>query len=250
MKAGVVIQARTGSSRLPEKILLPFDGKRRIIDILVENLQKELEGLDIILATTVNPNDSVLETEAFSMGIKCFRGPEEDVLARFVEAAEAFKLDVVVRVCSDNPFLRADYIKDLLDAFYSAPADYISFGFPDGLPVIKSHLGLFCEVTTLDALKKVSSCTSEKLYHEHVTNYMYANPDKFSVRLLPLPTCLQERKDLRFTLDTPSDFDLLRKLYEEFQLKEDKSIEQLVNLVDSCEMYRNVMFENIQHNQK
>ena len=116
MKDGIVIQARTGSTRLHNKILLPFDGERCILDILIGNIKAAFPEMCIVLATTVRKQDDVLEETARKLGIHCFRGDEDNVLDRFIKAGEAFGLDRMVRVCSDNPFLQPDSFKTLLNA--------------------------------------------------------------------------------------------------------------------------------------
>lgn len=88
MKDGIIIQARTGSTRLHNKILLPFYGEQRIIDILIENIRRTCPDKQVILATTVRPQDDVLEQVARGAGIDCFRGDEDNVLDRFIRAAE------------------------------------------------------------------------------------------------------------------------------------------------------------------
>lgn len=250
MKDGIVIQARTGSTRLHNKILLPFDGERCILDILIGNIKAAFPEMCIVLATTVRKQDDVLEETARKMGIHCFRGDEDNVLDRFIKAGEAFGVDRMVRVCSDNPFLQPDSFKTLLNAHDELPADYVAFGFEDGRPTIKSHLGLFAEVTTLDALKRIAKVTQEKLYVEHVTIYMYTHPEEFSVRLLPLPDYLEGRFDLRFTLDTMDDFTLLQNLYADFKAINGGGVSELLQLVKQHPDYRAKMLENIAKNEK
>lgn len=247
---GVVIQARSGSTRMPAKILRPFDGRRRIIDIILDNIKASCPGKTIVLATTVNRADDVLEEVALEHGVECWRGPEDDVLLRFIGAAEHFGIDRLIRVCSDNPFLQTDSFGTLFEAHDRCPADYVAFGFPDGRPTIKSHLGLYAELTTLDALRRVAAATDEKLYREHVTIYEYTHPKEFSVELLPLPGFLQNRPDLRLTLDTPSDFALLSELYRRHRDDTDRSARALVELVDSEPRYHEIMKHNIEENEK
>ena len=169
---------------------------------------------------------------------------------RNLGAAEQFGINRLIRVCSDNPFLRADSFQALLEAHDCQPADYVAFGWPDGRPTIKSHIGLFAELTTLDALRRAASLTDEQLYHEHVTIYLYTHPEAFSVRLLPLPTGLESRQDLRFTLDTPDDFSLLGSLYAEWYEKTDRSLSALLQTVDARPEYLERMRENIKRNEK
>ena len=245
---GIVIQARSGSTRMPAKILRPFDGEKRIIDIILERIKAANPGRPVVLATTTSPADDVLEQVARDHGTLCFRGSEDDVLGRFLGAADAFGLDRIVRVCSDNPFLRADSFDAMLDRQTATGADYVGYAFPDGRPTIKSHLGLYAELATTEALRRAAAATREKLYREHVTINLYTHPDDFRLSMLPLPEVLSRRTDLRLTLDTPADFALLSELY---RLAGDGcSPEQLVTLVDSDPRYARIMKQNIEQNEK
>ena len=250
MKDGIIIQARTGSTRLHNKILLPFYGEQRIIDILISNIRQACPEKTIVLATTDRPQDDVLAEVACQAKVFCYRGDEDDVLDRFIRAAETFGIDRFIRVCSDNPFLRPDSFKVFFNEHDTCPADYIAYGFADGRPTIKSHLGLFAELTTTDALRRAAAATQEKLYIEHVTIYLYTHPSEFSVRLLPMPDGLEERLDLRFTLDTMEDFTLLQTLYATFHEQTDHSIHALLQLVETHPEYRVKMLENIARNEK
>jgi spore coat polysaccharide biosynthesis protein SpsF len=109
MKIAIIIQARTGSTRLANKMLKPFYQNQTILQIIIENLKRDID-LPIILATTNNPNDDCLEQVAEENGIFCFRGSEENVLQRFIDAAHQYQVDVIIRVCADNPFLNPAYI--------------------------------------------------------------------------------------------------------------------------------------------
>ena len=238
MKDGIIIQARTGSTRLHNKILLPFYGEQRIIDILIANIKQACPDKCIILATTNRPQDDILAEVAHQAGILSFRGDEDNVLDRFI------------RVCSDNPFLRPETFNTFFAEYAFCPADYIAYGFADGRPTIKSHLGLYSELTTINALRRAAVSTQEKLHIEHVTIYLYTHPEKFKVRLLPLPAELEGRFDLRFTLDTMEDFTLLQELYATFYEKTDRSVHALLQLVQSHPEYRAKMLENIARNEK
>lgn len=247
---GIVIQARSGSTRMPAKILLPFSGEKRIIDIVIENIQRECPDKRIVLATTINPADDLLEEVARQHGVDCFRGSEENVLSRFIGAAEKFGLRRIIRVCSDNPFLDASSFKQMFDIQDATGADYVCYSFPDGRPTIKSHLGLFAELATTEALRRAATLTDEKLYLEHVTIYLYTHPDIFSIARIPLPDFLSNRTDLRLTLDTPSDFSLLSELWERMQAENDGSIQALVAMVDANPEYGKIMKTNILQNEK
>ena len=239
---GLIIQARTGSTRLANKILLPFCGRERIIDILLERIKASCPGVPVVVATTRREQDEVLVRVAEEHGVFSFRGSEDDVLSRFI------------RVCSDNPFLQADTFPALFrehDRLRAEALDYLSYGFADGTPVIKSHLGLFSELTTLAALRRVAEATADRTAREHVTIYLYTHPEEFRVRLLPLPPALEGRRDLRFTLDTPDDFALLSRLYAEACAPGGgRDWQSLLRLVEQHPDYRARMLRNIGQNAK
>ncbi len=252
---GILIQARTGSTRLANKILLPFYGRERIIDILIRRIKASCPGIPVVLATTTRPQDEVLCRVAEEHGILSYRGSEDNVLDRFIRAAEAHGIDRMIRVCSDNPFLQTDSFPLFFATHDALPEedrpDYLAYGFADGTPTIKSHLGLYSELTTLSALHRAAAATQEKLYLEHVTIYLYQHPADFRICLLPVPAPWEGRRDLRFTLDTPQDFQLLSSLYADFYGQPgDHSPEALLRLVESRPECRERMMQNIRQNEK
>ncbi len=251
MSDGIVIQARSGSTRMPAKILQPFDGELTILDIILEKIKRDCPGKTVVVATTERPADDRIEAIAHQHGVECFRGSEDDVLARFIGAAEHYGLDRIIRVCSDNPFLLTGAFAELFAASDAHPeADYVAFAFPDGRPTIKSHLGLYAELSTTAALRRAAEATTEKLYREHVTIYLYTHPADFSICLLPLPEELQCRTDIRLTLDTPQDFKLLNELYKRLHCETTGTLAELLGLVDSNPEYGRIMKQNISQNEK
>ncbi len=255
---GLIIQARTGSSRLPAKIVLPFFKGKTILDIMIENLIQEFPERQIVLATTNNPKDAVLESYADKYGIRFFRGDEQNVLKRFVDAANKFNFLKIVRICSDNPFLNTHFIKELLDN-YEDNVDYVSYAFKGNVPVIQTHIGLFAELTTRKTLEKVMSLTNDPKYTEHVTNYIYTHNNKFNLKYISLPSFLEERKDIRLTIDTMKDFEISQKVYERWFCKggneerlEDgeTKVKQLMKVIYETPEALDVMKKQIKANEK
>lgn len=227
----IIIQARTGSTRMPQKVILPFFNEKCIIDILLEKLLKT--GFPIVLATTENTADDALVARGMKYPIDIFRGSEDNVLQRFIGAATQFDAKNIVRVCADNPFLDVDSIQVLSDEFTKTPSDYLSFQFSNNRPSIKTHFGFFTEITTINALQKAVSMTSEKLYIEHVTNFIYGHPQYFNVRFLDAPEYIFNRTDIRLTLDTPADFKLQQEIYAEMTTQNPNfGIREVVAFVD------------------
>ena len=248
-KTALIVQARLGSTRLPGKMLIPFYNGKSILEIVLSRLKELPNEFKIIVATTVNPKDDPIVELCNEMKVSTHRGPEDDVLKRFIDAAEKESVDHVVRVCADNPLLLVDYIHSLIGQFDPMTQDYLSYNFHDGTPVIKSHIGLFAEIVTLNALKKVARLTKERLYIEHVTNFIYANKEIFKVDFLPLPKIFGNRKDIRLTVDTKNDFELTQELYEDL-IKQDFTIDSIINKIDSDVKYKTVMHTEIKRNSK
>ena len=209
-KVGIIVQARTGSSRLPGKMLRSFGGKP-LLEII---LNKFSDKYPVILATTSSEKDNPLVDIANRMGVRHYRGSEDDVLSRFIGSAEENNIETIVRICADNPFLNIKLLDDLLKEYNGE--DYLSFKYNNGKPTILGHLGIFGEITSLETLRSVRNSTDETLYHEHVTNYIYTNPEKFKVRLIELPHELGDVEGIRLTVDTEQDFEITSKLYQRF----------------------------------
>lgn len=253
-KIAIIIQARAGSNRLPNKVLLPFYNDLSILDIIIQRLKENKYKKDIILATSDNSKDNKIAKLAIKHDVLLFRGDENNVLDRFVKCAEEYKMEKIIRVCADNPFILIKYIDHLIDiANEDKVFDYISYKNSENTPVIKTHVGLFAEFVNLVSLKKVLEQTRDVLYLEHVTNYIYSNPDIFKVNLVSLPESIQARKDLRFTCDTIEDFNMLKKLYAAYIASFNTNkidLESLLLLVKNNQEYLNVMIKGIKQFEK
>ncbi len=242
----IIIQARNGSSRLPNKMILDFYQSKGIFEIILDNLLKIFDNKQLILATTKSDKDNVLENIAKKKNIAVFRGDENNVLKRFVDAAKQNSAKNIVRVCADNPFLMPEYIKELIK--YN-DYDYVSYALKDGTPVIKTHWGLFAEYTKYDTLMTILKRTQNPLFLEHVTNYIYTHSDKFKIKFLPLPKEIQNKEKIRLTLDTKEDFILLKQLYNKW-VSTEKSLKSLINIIDNDEKIKSKMKEQIYKNEK
>lgn len=206
---GIVIQARMGSTRLPEKVLTPILEQNTILDILMQKLSAL--PFKVVVATSFNKKDDVLENWARKNNHNIYRGSEDDVLQRFIDCADFYNFDFVVRVCADNPFLDIILLKSLIEKVDKQ--DYLSFSTDDGTPVIKTHFGVFCEIVSLRALKQVNeNASATAADKQHVTSFVYTNDDLFNVQLLELPTFFTLFPQVRLTIDTQIDFDSCQQL--------------------------------------
>ncbi|MEA4919252.1 cytidylyltransferase domain-containing protein [Proteiniphilum sp.] len=215
-RAGIIIQARMGATRLPAKMVRPFHDGKGVLELLLQRLNSRFalrRDVAMVVATTVNPSDDLIAEVADKCNFPVFRGSEEDVLGRFIDAAASAGVAKLIRVCADNPFLDMDALDELINRITVQPHDYIAFSRSDGTPTIKTHYGFWPEVVRLDALRRVADTTAEKLYHEHVTNYIYTHPEGFEIDLIPIPRAIEENGNIRLTLDTLEDFEMQRTIY-------------------------------------
>ena len=198
------------SSRLPGKVLLPAAGKPMLAH-LVRRLQAVASIDGMVVATTTNPTDDVLETFAKNRDLAFFRGSEEDVMQRVIGAAESVGADVVVEITGDCPVIDPEIVEQVVRMFGVNQADYVSNShirsYPDGMDV---------QVFSLDALKRSAAMTDDVLDHEHVTLHLRNNPQIFSQLHLVAPPAL-DWPQLGLTLDEPRDYELLKKIIEYFE---------------------------------
>lgn len=248
MNIGIIIQARLGSTRLPGKILKEFYGRKTLLETVISNLQKT--GAKIIVATSVNPNNDKLETFLKERSICVYRGSEDDVLSRFIGAAEANGIDSLVRICSDNPFLDWHGVADLIEKAKNSDADYIGYRI-NNTPSIKTHFGFWGEYVTLKALKRVAATTDEKPAHEHVTIHIYTHPNEYKCEWIEAPDFLQGRNDIRLTVDNPKDLENAQKAFAKlYEVNPNFGLEDVIQYIDSNAELKESMKQMIEINQK
>lgn len=245
-----IIQARTGSTRLPNKMLMPFADGKTILEIIVGRLQK-YTSVQIVLATTVNKADDALADLGKKLGINVFRGDENDVLKRFIDAASNSGAQRIIRICADNPFLNAIAFNQLISFVENEPnVDYVGF-WVNERPSIKTHFGFWAEYVSLSALEKVSQVTKEKFYHEHVTNYIYEHPDDFTIKWIGTYSEITRRDDIRLTIDTQSDFETAKEIYRQIYTEnENPAIENIISYLSDKTEFLEIMKREIDNNSK
>lgn len=250
MKVGIVIQARLGSTRLPGKMLLPFHDGLGILELILVRLS-ELKNIPIIVATsTLERDDAIIEISE-KHGFSHFRGSENNVLDRFIQAAKNFELDGVIRVCADNPLLDIKALKQLIDTFQSNSSEYTAFFTSQGKPSIQTHYGFWAEAVRLDALLKIAQSTEDPIFLEHVTNYIYKHPESFTIQKIPISDSIENESNIRLTLDTKEDFSLLQDIYNSL-LKNGLNFEaeSICSFVSKNDTWRSIMKGEIAKNNK
>jgi spore coat polysaccharide biosynthesis protein SpsF len=206
MHTVAVIQARMGSTRLPGKVLREIAG-RPMIDWVV-GWARQISTVDkVVVATSVLEREAPLVEHLNEEGIPVLRGPEDDVLARYVKAMETNEADAVVRLTGDCPLLMPEVSERVIQAFLEEDCDYASNTIERTYP-----RGLDTEVLSPEALRRSDNEATEAADREHVTRYIRRRPDRFSLCSV---TAEKDRSDLRWTVDEEADLTLVRKIYSE-----------------------------------
>lgn len=208
MKVVCIMQARVGSSRLPEKVLKKIYGKT-VLEHDIERVKKVSNIDEIVIATTVEFGDYKIVDEAERLGIKFFKGSESDVLSRYYFAAKEADADVVVRVTSDCPLLDSgvteEIVKFYLDNYpkYEYVSNTLDRTYPRGLDT---------EVFSFKALELSYKEAKESFQREHVTPYIWDNNKEVSSFQFKEN---DDNSNLRLTLDTEEDLELITEVYTE-----------------------------------
>jgi spore coat polysaccharide biosynthesis protein SpsF len=202
-----VLQARMSSTRLPGKVLAHVAGAPMILR-QIERLRRARTLDRIVVATSVEAGDDVLAQTLASAGVPVHRGDLRDVLGRFIGALDAFgPAETLVRLTADCPLADPTVIDATIGRFHETGADYASNvaeprTFPKGLDV---------EVMRADALRRAAAETDDPYDREHVTPFLYRNPDRF---LLAGHVQDADEGEVRWTVDRPDDLDFVRAVYD------------------------------------
>ena len=199
-----IIQARMESTRLSGKVILPLGGKPAIQHVIER--AKLIPGISkVIVATPMSPTDDPLVQFCNSMDVPVFRGSENDVLDRYYRAALLHQADVVMRITADCPLIDPIESGKVIKKFFEMDADYVSNTNPPMLPD-----GLDTEAFSIEALKKAWNNAKKKSEREHVTLYIYSNPQEFKIGSVLYQDDLNQ---YRLTLDEMADYILLKKIF-------------------------------------
>jgi glutamate-1-semialdehyde 2,1-aminomutase len=211
MKIVVIVQARMGSTRLPNKVMKPIDGIP-MIELLLSRLARATEVDQIIVATSVDERNLPLVEHVRKLGYICEQGSEHDVLDRYVQAAKNHNADVLVRITGDCPLVDPELVDEVIRRFKIEDVDYLCNNYPPTYPD-----GLDIEVCTFKALEQARQETNDKFDREHVTPYL-RKPGKFKI------ATMQNNEDfssLRWTVDEPADFEVIKKVFKHFHPRTD-----------------------------
>lgn len=209
MRTVAIIQARTGSTRLPGKVMKDLAGDTVLARVV--NRTRRAALLDeVVIATTLHPADNVIVEECERLHVACFRGNEADVLDRYYRAAQKFSADAIVRITSDcpltDPELIDQHVQHLLDQW--TEVDFVTNMSKQTFP-----LGLAVEAMPADVLTRMKRLSQTDELKEHVTTLAYVEPEWFRIDNVLYS---QDLSNLRWTVDTPEDLELVRLIFQEF----------------------------------
>ena len=225
MKTVATIEARMTSSRLPGKVLMEYCGKTNL-EHIVTRLKRSRLLDEVVVATTVNKTDDPIVALCEKIGCRYYRGSEEDVLLRVLEAAQSVEGELIVEITGDCPMIDYRHVDYLIEMYRAHEVDYVANVLERTFP-----RGFDTQVFSVDTLLDVSKKTQNKADREHVSLYIYAGETPYRLMNWKAPENLNH-PELEVTLDTKEDYELLKKVYERiYPLNPDFSAEDVVSLL-------------------
>lgn len=226
IKIGIVISCRYSSKRLPGKAMLSF-GEYTSIGLLVNRLKKSKKIKKIILATSLNEEDDIIENEAKYNSVDCYRGDLENVLRRNTYAAINNNIDFLVRVTGDCPFIDGSFIDKCMSEYPNLENNIYSTkgNFPQGLDIEIVPIKLLSELVSIKNL--------DDFYKEHMLSYFYERNNEYKIKYFT--NNYTNNTNENFTLDNEDDYQKLLKIFN--QLRNPMfSIEELLSLLNEYEI--------------
>lgn len=208
MNFNAIVATRMTSSRLPGKVLMDLAGKPALVR-LIERIKRSKYINEIVIATTGNQTDDIVVETAKSQGVRYYRGSEEDVLLRTVEAAEETETDFIVQITSDCPLIDHETIDRVIERILEhSHIDYAANQLIRTYP-----LGFSVEVFRTKDLRYVEETINDPAVREHVSLYFYEHPEKYYLSNVEAPNFLHH-PEYRLTLDTKEDYRLIQTIYQ------------------------------------
>ena len=235
MKIAAIIEARMASSRLPGKVLLPVLNLPMLGRLIMR--LKSIEFFDqIIVATSENLDDALITATAAKYGAEVYRGSEDDVLGRVLDAAKQYNVDLIVEITGDCPIIDPLIVAHVVQNYFNSKADYVSNSnvrsYPDGMDV---------QVYRTNVLEYSSNLANSPLEREHVTLHIRQNPSIFKIFDIHAPVEFFN-PNLGLTLDTNEDLNFLTNIIENLEPK--KFLFSLKDTLDFLDTNRDLLLMN------
>lgn len=200
---GLIVQARMGSTRLPGKILMPIGG-RLLLEHIIARMALLHEHAKLVIATSTQPENDAVERFCNDQGVACFRGEEDNVLKRYVDCANHYDFQHVVRLTGDNPFPDVVEVQRLMQLHCQEHADFTT-SFEE-LPI-----GVGCEMFTIQSLRWSLEKSFAPHHFEHVDEYLLENLARIKHAQLHAVSA-KHAPEVRLTIDTPEDLACARAI--------------------------------------
>ncbi|HYM20948.1 MAG TPA: glycosyltransferase family protein [Candidatus Kapabacteria bacterium] len=211
MNIVIIVQARTGSSRLPGKVLFPLAGEPLLLR-MIERVRASELGKNVVVATTIEASDDPIDELCSTYDIPIFRGHPTDLLDRHYKTAKEFGADIVVKIPSDCPLIDAAVIDRVIKYYltHDGAFDFVSnlhpATYPDGNDV---------EIMPIEILHTAWLDASKDYEREHTTPFIWEHPEQFRIGNVLWETELDYSMSHRFTIDYPEDYEFIRRVYDE-----------------------------------
>jgi spore coat polysaccharide biosynthesis protein SpsF len=234
---GCIIQARTGSSRLPNKVIMKINKKQTVLEHVIKQLSFSKSIDKIIVATTQLKQDDVIENIVKNLGIDVFRGDSLDVLNRYYQCAKKFSLKNIVRITSDCPLIDPYIVDKVIKKYETGKFDFVTNTLVRTFPI-----GMDVEIFSFDTLRKVSNNATLLSEREHVTPFIRNKKMYFTIGNIK---SIKDHSKIRITLDRKEDFVLIKKIINKFE-KKPILIQDIINLFEQQPELIKIN-ENIKH---
>jgi len=231
MKTLIVIQARRGSRRFPNKVMMPLKGKPLLIR-MIERIRAAKVDFEIVVATTIEPLDDSIRQICRDIGVKCYSGHPTDLLDRHYRAAAGERADVVVKIPSDCPLIDPAVITKVLEYYFSHAAEY---DFVSNLHPASYPDGNDVEVMSMQVLEQAWREAEKPFEREHTTPFIWEWPERFRIGNVRWETGLDYSRSHRWTIDYPEDYHFISTVYDRLWTRE-RPVFSMDDILDLLEL--------------
>ncbi len=228
MKVVAGVPVRMGSSRFPGKVLCEVNNKP-LLEYQIERLQTSNLINELVIATSTRSENDPIQRLCDQLGVRCFRGSEDDVLGRLTGAYAEAEAEIAVLIFGDAPLIDPEIPDSMINDFLNLYSELDFLGndlkttYPPGMEV---------EVMRMSALIDAEKRATDKHFREHGTLYIRLNPDLYRLKNIEAPQ-IHYRPELEIELDTEEDFQVIEKIILHFDGKNDFSLSEIIDFLDS-----------------
>ena len=236
-----IIQARSGSSRLKNKMLLNLNGTK-LVEWVFSRIKKSLYIDEYVLATTQKKEDVKIIKIAKRFGFKTFRGNNQKVLQRFYLAASKYEADIIVRICADCPFISSSEVDLLINTFINNNRKF-SFNHRS-FQKFKYADGFGAEIIAFEDLEAIYKKAFLKKHKEHITLYLWENYKNYEIT--PAKTEIPKNKRyLRADIDNEKDLIVLNDFVKKFSINIDTKTKDIVNYLHKYKVSKDIIINTV-----